>query len=246
MISALFGQITKLKVGREAPHYVALDNDDTLIDGDCGQTTLHYLARHDIGNARNDFHYYYSLIDDGEFERAYRFNAEALHGLSVAQVDGYVKLALQEEGTTIGTARLLGRNVRSGVAVRKGMREFIEALRLSNIDVVVVSASPRIVVCSTLHHFGIKVTKVIGVRNVIEGSYLTKQLLEPVPMYDGKADCIREHVHSRVMPLAAIGNSWNDLKMLELAAHSEGIAAVVDHNNSLSDIARQRGWPLLN
>jgi phosphoserine phosphatase len=57
-------------------------------------------------------------------------------------------------------------------------------------------------------------------------------------MFEGKVTCIKEIIDASKRPLFAIGDTLNDLAMLEYSSH----AIIRDKGDTLSDIAKERDW----
>jgi len=54
-------------------------------------------------------------------------------------------------------------------------------------------------------------------------------------------DCIKKFINPKVKPLLGVGDSINDLPMLEYCE----IKAVIDRQNSLTKLAKQKSWFLI-
>lgn len=237
----LFERVMQLSKGSPSEPYAVFDFDGSIIHNDSAQATLAYRARHNISTAREEFERYYSLLGSGDTLAAYRFGASTLQGLSTDGVYRIVQAAMSEEGTEITTTELLGRTIPKGIAPRKNVLSLMRRLRSCGVTVWVVSASPWLVVYSAMEYFGID-ANLIGVRNILNGGTVTAELYEPLSMYEGKVDCIKELISSgSVAPVLGVGDSMNDLPMLEYSC----LRAVVDRGNELAAIAKERGWFLL-
>lgn len=235
-----FEAIMELRRTTPGPHFGLFDWDGSLIYHDCAEATLHYMARHDINSARSDFRRYYDLLGSGDMRGAYRFGATTLHGLSNSEIDQIVTQAMDEEGRELGRANLLGRDVAKGIALRENVVALFHGLQAYGLDLWVVSASQELVVRSTMNYFGLE-ANVIGVRNVIEGDFLTDELREPLSIYEGKVACIQKYIHPSARPLFGVGDSMNDEPMLDYSL----LKIVVDRGNALADKARAENWFLM-
>lgn len=224
----------------ERKAFVLFDADNTIWEGDCAETTLYGAALLDIGNARNDFNEYFGFIDKGETEKAYRFGANMLRGWSEDQVRDVTKAALVN-ANVVHEEKFNRCTVAVGVSPRRRVVNLMDRFLASGVEVWVVSASPELIVRTTLGFFGIEVTGLIGVRSRFEGNIFTPQLIEPLPIFSGKVDCVKTYIHPTIKPLFGMGDNMNDRFMLEYCEH----AGVVDRGNELTEIARESGWFIL-
>jgi HAD superfamily phosphoserine phosphatase-like hydrolase len=237
----LFESIMELRKRSQAPHYAVFDFDGSLIHNDCAEATLAYMARHDFPNARKDFEDYYSLLDSGNMRLAYQFGAKTLKGLSPRGIEEIVHKAMIDEGTELTTTKFLGRTITKGIAPRKNVEILFRRLQACGIKMCIVSASPTPIVRSTMKYFAMEADEVIGIQNVVENGCLTDNLWEPLSIYEGKVDCIKQYIHPYALPLLAVGDSMNDYPMLEYSR----IRAVVDRGNALAAKARANNWFIL-
>ena len=104
-------------------------------------------------------------------------------------------------------------------------------------DVWIVSSSIDVLIKEAMEHFGIE-ANLIGVHNSTINGEITTRIENPMPMFDGKVECIKKFIHSGQKPLFGIGDSFNDLEMLEYC----DIKAVIDRQNTLAEKAKQNGW----
>ncbi len=218
--------------------FAAFDFDGSIIYNDSAEAVLAYMARYEISTARKDFERYHSLLDDGDTEGAYRFGAGTLQGLSTAQLRDIVHDTLFEEGMDITKTELLGRTINKGIKRRVETVRLMGRLRSCKVKIVIVSASPRLIVQSAMQYFGIEADLLIGIRNIIRDEIVMAELQEPLSIYGGKVTCIQELVSPSVRPLLGVGDSENDRLMLEYSL----VQAVVDRGNSLAELAKERGW----
>jgi HAD superfamily phosphoserine phosphatase-like hydrolase len=236
----LFERAMKVHKGNSFEPFATFDFDGSIIYNDSAEAVLAYMARHDISTAREDLKRYYSLLDSGDTRAAYRFGALTLCGLSSGEIHRIVQAAMAEEGTEITKAELFGRTISKGIAPRANVVALMRRFQLSGVRVWVVSASPWLVVHSAMEYFGID-ADLIGIRNIISDGVVTAELQEPLPIYEGKVACIKELISESERPILALGNSMNDLPMLEYSR----LQAVVDRGNDLGVKAKERGWFLL-
>ena len=92
-----------------------------------------------------------------------------------------------------------------------------------------------------MKYFGIK-ANLIGVRTCMDERATTRpELKEPVPIFEGKVECIKQFIHPTERPILGIGDSMNDCPMLEYSH----LRAVVDRGNELAAKAKTNTWCIL-
>ena len=82
---------------------------------------------------------------------------------------------------------------------------------------------------------------VIGIENIIKNRILTDELVYPLSVYGGKVENIKNKISGNEKPILAVGDSIGDEKMLEYSQ----VKIVVDRNNQLTKIAKDKGWIVL-
>ena len=236
--------------------YAVFDFDNTCIANDIAEATLNHMARLALFRdpmivagpeekdpqalAKKIFQHYYRLLKAGNVLGAYKFGAKTLSGLNVVEIEALVRDVIAAEGAAIGHAELFGAKIAKGLAARPAVIELINDLKKQGIEIWIVSASPRLLVTEAMKNFGIT-AKLIGVRHVIKNGLITSELEYPLSVMDGKVDCIKLFIDPAARPLIGVGDSGNDLPMLEYS----NLKAVVDRGNSLSEKAKAAGWNLL-
>lgn len=244
--------VIKLRDATQPPHFAVFDFDGTMIVNDSAEAVLAYMARHphDYPDAPRDFEKYHSMLASGDKKAAYRFGASTLKGLSIKKLRETVCQAMIEEGCRITTTELLGRSINRGIALRGHVIRLAKKLEASGIRVYVVSASPEPIVRTTMQYFGLD-CELIGVKNVLQDDQdgqggddriITGAVRHPLSIYEGKVGCIKCYIDPDARPLLGVGDSINDLPMLNYAQ----LRAVVDRGNELAGIARAQGWFILD
>jgi len=237
-------------------HFAVFDFDNTCIANDIAEATLNHMARGALfrdptivpGPEQNEpqalaktiFQHYYRLLKAGDVLGAYEFGAKTLSGLNILEIERLVRDVIESEGAMIGQSELFGAKIAKGLATRPSVIELISDLQKQGVEIWIVSASPRLLVAEAMKNFGI-VAKLIGVRHVIKNGIITSELEYPLSVMGGKVDCIKLFIDRTARPLLGVGDSGNDLPMLEYSS----IKAVVDRQNSLSEKAKASGWALL-
>jgi phosphoserine phosphatase len=120
------------------------------------------------------------------------------------------------------------------------VREIARYLTERGVRVWVVTASPEVTVRVAMRYFGYT-GRLIGLRNRVTNGVMTDVLEEPLSVQEGKVACIKRYIDSSARPVVAIGDSMNDLPMLEYAR----VPIVVDTGSALASLARERGWALV-
>ena len=187
--------------------------------------------------AEKIFRHYYRLLEAEDIRGAYEFGAKTLSGLKVSEIALLVSDVIADEGETIGKTLLFGRTIAKGLRARPAIIELIRDLQKIDVAIWVVSASPRPLVAEAIKHFGIS-AELIGIRQKIDNEVITPELEYPLSVIDGKVNCIKLFIDPSKKPLLGVGDSGNDLPMLEYSC----LKAVVDRGNSLSRKAAAEGW----
>ena len=87
-------------------------------------------------------------------------------------------------------------------------------IKNNGVEVWVVSASPKILVREAMKKLGID-GNLIGIDILMSEGKFTGDIKKPTPMFDGKVECIKKFINQNKKPLLGIGDSINDLQMLE-------------------------------
>ena len=170
-------------------------------------------------------------------KRAYKFISQILSKFSIHEIHSLVEKVLKSEGEKISTVEIFGRKINKGIKPREETIELINFFKNNEVDVWIVSSSIDVLIKEAMEHFGIK-ANLIGVHNSIINGEIINRIEDPMPMFEGKATCIKEFINSNQKPLFGIGDSLNDLAMLEYCE----IKAVINRQNTLTEKAKQNGW----
>ena len=236
------------QIERTPNGFAVFDFDNTCIINDITEATLHYLSANNLFKDKNLLNYkpenyskdvfenYFKLLDDGKTREAYEFICKILSGFSVGEINQLVNDVLKSEGEKITTKIVWGREVAKGINLRKEAIDLMKFLKKNEIDVWVVSSSPSALLYPALANFNVE-ANVIGTNNTIKNGFIQNTLESPLPMFEGKVECIKGLISSEP-PIFGIGDSMNDLQMLEYC----DIKAVVDRQNDLTRKAEQEKW----
>jgi phosphoserine phosphatase len=237
--------------GKETP-FAIFDFDNTCIINDIGEATFAYMCRNKllkdtnlIGQYEGDYHEavfkkYYALYGDGKIKEAYTLNSTMFSGLTPQEAGEVVSATIEAEGSEIGETKLYGITIARGLALRPQVIELMQFLKSNGVRVWVVSASTEIAVRVALEHFGIG-GDLIGVKGVVTDGVITRELESPMPIIEGKVECMRKYIDQSQAPLLVIDDSTTGLPILETA----DIKVVVNRNNALTKEAQERGWYLV-
>ncbi len=236
-----------------APAFAVFDFDNTCIVNDITEATFAYMCEQ--GLIRNKtlleevadaqymekvFQRYYALLGEGKIKEAYIYISRAYADYSYAELSEMVRKVVLFETENISTRMLFGVEIASGLKARDGISELFAALTERGITLWVVSASPTYFVSpATKIFFPNRELKICGVENGIVDGRVTAEILE-LPMYEDKVRVIQKKIDPKEKPRMVIGDSKNDLAMLEYAE----VPVVIDRGNSLAALAKERNWIL--
>lgn len=126
------------------------------------------------------------------------------------------------------------------------MRELIRRLHDHGFEVWIVTASPEALYQKFLsRELSVPITRVLGVKSVIQGGVITDRIVEPVPQDEGKLQAIETFVQDR--PLLVGGNSRGDKEMIEYSADLRLIVnpdefVAPGQEMSMADYAKRHGF----
>jgi phosphoserine phosphatase len=95
--------------------------------------------------------------------------------------------------------------------------DMIRQLRAQGFHIVVVSSSPRWVVEVAVDGLGIEPRDVVAGQVAVVEGVLTSSIIEPLPQGQGKIQALLRSCGS--VPHVSVGNTINDLALLEAASH---------------------------
>ena len=240
------------KLASNSSPFAIFDFDNTCIVNDIGEATFAYVCRHKllkdttlIESADGDYHEavfrkYYEMYSSGDVKAAYLLNAQMFSGFTSEEAGAIVQKVLEEEGSEIQKTELYGVSVNKGLALRSHVIELMQFLKSHTVTIWLVSASNEICVKVAMDHFGIS-EDLIGVRLVEADGKFTKEFEYPIPVIEGKVECMRKYIDPSANPLLVIDDSTTGLPILETAA----IPVAVGRNNALTREAEKRGWHVI-
>ena len=235
--------------------FAIFDFDNTCIMNDIAEATLAYLCGNTLlrdtsllGEKQDDnadyhervFHTYYALLKEKRIKAAYMLNARMFSGFTPGEAEAVALAAITEEGSRIGSKMLYGLHIERGLAARRQVLSLMAYLKAKGVRVWIMSASQEPAVRAAMKHFGIE-EDLVAVRSVVRNGVFTSELESPMPIIEGKVECMRKFIDPARSPLLVADDSPTGLPLLETA----DIKVVVDRGNELGKIARERGWFLL-
>lgn len=255
MLPEALTQAIELRLKEAEPKpFAVFDFDNTCIVNDMGDAIFAYLAGHNLlrdrallsdedtsdGYDERVFNTNLELLAAGHLKAAYMLNARLFSGYSPGEAEALALATITEEGSKLGSKMLFGHHIERGLQKRREIALLIDFLRKRQVELWIVSATAEPAIRAAMKHFGID-GYLIASRSTIKNDVYTQELQEPLSMFEGKAECIKKFIDPSKVPFLVAGDSTSDLSMLEMA----DIKVVVDRNNELSKIARERGWFLL-
>lgn len=126
---------------------------------------------------------------------------------------------------------------RRGLRLIPEMRDLVQKLRSSGVDVWIVDDVPQPVLAASASDYGVDRTRVQGVRASLEGTRLSASVLKPVPTRGGKAEIVKASVGRP--PDLVIGRDSADL---DLMMYGSGTRIVLAGDRDLESRALEYGW----
>ena len=242
--------------GVPEPHFTVFDFDNTYIENDIQEAMLGYLCRHDLlrnpalaevslTNDRGAYHEavfrnYHKLLEKNDVLEAYRYAIRTLAGFSIKEVKEFTLKTINDEGEVIMETELFGIKIAKGLRIRKSVKKLAEEMNTLGVNIWIISASFQPVVATALHHYKL-LGECIGINLVEKDGVFADVFVEPLSILEGKVDCIKQFIHPSVRPLLGVGDSMNDLPMLEYSQTK----VVVDRGNALAEKAKEEGWRII-
>lgn len=242
--------------GSPKEQFATFDFDNSCIVNDIQEATLAYICKNlllkndnllPISYAdratyhRDIFLGYHHLLNEGKVKEAYFYAVKTMAGFAKSEMDNLISEVIKSEGDILGKQNLFGIEVAKGLSVRPQVKSLMELLLSNKFKIYIVTASSEEVVKSALKFWGFPEVACIGVRNKEVEGVFSDVIEEPAPIIDGKVDCIKKFISENKKPILAVGDSMNDLPMLEYS----GIKVVVNRENGLSQKATEEGWFLV-
>ncbi len=227
---ALIRKIMPIAKLGEYNNCIALfDLDDTLIIGDIGEALFAYLCKEGFEMPLK-WKEYWRLINTGHPGEAFIRMCSCMEGISTSYVKTAVNSIFDTDDMYI---TFVEDDELVNVPVPKPnplMQTVLDLLRVYGCDIYIISSSHSIAVTLAAERFfKIAADHVFGVRNreeiVNEINYLTSDIIEPVPVREGKAMVYYSRIGSE-KPFLAFGDSPNDVWMFNLV-RQDGMAVYV-------------------
>lgn len=241
---------------RTAGAFAVFDFDNTCIIHDAGEACLAFLCKNRLlrddsllgvpfRGSRASYHEqvfrrYWEILDEEDVLPAYELAAAMFSGFSREEAEETARCAIEQEGRDIGKGELFGISIARGLAPRPAVLDLMSDLASRGTAVWIVSASPAPAVRAAMEAFGVS-GSLIAMESIEKEGVFTRELRRPYSIAEGKVSCIRAYIHPSRRPMLAVGDSANDLAMIEYADRG----AVVDRGSRMIGMARERGWIVL-
>ena len=211
----------------------------------CGNELLRDRSLLGDGGKGADYHArvfrtYHKFLEEKKFKPAYILIGQLFSGFTPGEAEAVTLEAITKEGSRLGSKMLYDVHIERGLAVRPQVLSLMDFLQKKGVRPWVMSASHEVAVRTAMKHFGIN-AGLVGVKTKSQNGVLTSEIETPMPILEGKLECIRTFMDPKHTPLLIIDESPTALSLLETA----DIKVVVDCDNELSKLARERGWFLL-
>lgn len=208
-----------------------IDMDNTLLIGDIGEAVYAQLRAEDH-KVHIGWHEYKEILEAHGPGVAYRKIVSSKRGLSPSIIRGATK-RIMENGNEIHFYDNEIKITKNPPKPNPLLQEIVNYLMKVQFSLFVITASSKHIadeICSTW--FGINEELVFGVENILtrvnDEFVLTGELIEPAPILEGKAELYLKRIDNR-SPLIAIGDSLNDVPMLNLVP-KEGLKIIVERD----------------
>lgn len=148
----------------------------------------------------------YEAYKDGRYaeDRAFAMMAWAFAGWTEAELAAFAEQVFQARGLD---ARL-----------RPGMRAVLDWARARGVNILVVSASPQLVVERGVARLGVAPGEVRAMQPRVEAGVIQPELAAPATYGEGKVQAVRRAVGQGARLIAGFGDSAYDAPMMRLAA----------------------------
>lgn len=207
------------------------DLDNTLLVGDIGNAVFAQLLSEDVPLSLSWSEYQQMVQEDPS--AVYIEAVRALSGLSLDDLIKATKRVLSS-----GSNAILYEGIEVPVPkANQIMLEVVHLLRQWEYTIFVISASNDVsakVAASTL--FGIPVNNIAGIKPKILNGTITTQILNPIPVGDGKIAQYRL-LSGDCMPMIVATDSVSDFPLLQMC-DPDGVAILVGENESLYEKAK--------
>jgi phosphoserine phosphatase len=222
----VWGRIAS-RASAEPRGIIATDADGTLWSGDVGEDLFHAFL--DFGrvepagtdaicrNARD-----HSISDAGTgIEVARRIYSAYLEGRfpeqAVCELMTWCFAGWRRDEVGAFTREVVDRG-RIASRIHRELMGLVERARRAGIEVILVSASPIVVVHEAGSRFGFDEATVVAARPRYDGDVMLAEVEPPIPYGPGKVSRLRERIGEARPILAAFGDNGFDVALLSCAA----------------------------
>jgi len=102
-----------------------------------------------------------------------------------------------------------------GIRIFGAVQDLIGRLRERGWKVLIITASPEILIRSVIHHWQIPVGQVLGMQLATKSGILMPEIIEPMTSRQGKVERLQQAGHAEIA--LAMGDSQNDFELLKHA-----------------------------
>ncbi len=201
------------------------DLDNTLLSGDIGDALFARLKNLEksekvkVDGTEMNFTWdrYEEMVNSGEKEYAYRMVTKCMESVPVKVITDLTRELMNSDFKYIDH---VGNKVRIPF-VKQEMKEFVNLLKSSGFEIIVISASNIFSVrVITEEYFGLGPETSFGIepkltKTVTGEIVLTDKLVEPVPVNEGKTKLYSKKFGTN-LPVITVGDSLLDFPMLNL------------------------------
>lgn len=179
----------------------------------------------------------YEAFCEADMLAAYRWTRLFFGGLTVSdfsrlgsgvfEAECALPLSVQEIGPLV---------LPQGIRIFRAVHDLITRLSGHGWEVLIVTASPEILIRSVIHYWQLPVERVLGMQLAVDGDIILPHIIEPMTSRQGKVERLQRAGYAKID--LAMGDSQNDFEMLSRA----GLKIFLDRGKkALTLQARQMG-----
>jgi phosphoserine phosphatase len=156
--------------------------------------------------------WYFGQIERGAVAKACSDIVRLLAGYTPVDVRAIAGATFTDElAAPLSTRRLGNRVLPRGIRFLREARELIAGLQNGGFDLIAVSGSNVWSVEPVFRALGVPAEKVVGLEVAVRNGLLTSEVIEPVPIREGKIPALRRS--TKALPVLVASDSKNDLPL---------------------------------
>jgi phosphoserine phosphatase len=172
--------------------------------------------------------HYFGQLADGKTEKACSDIVRLFSGFKRSEIQEIAADTFRAElNSPVGWRRLGKQTLPQGIRYLREVRRVLERLRELEFDIRVVSGSNRWSVEELCRPLSIEPDQVIGIDLQVQGDVMSREIVRPVPVRQGKVEALETAGVSR--PVVVVSDSIYDLPLFK---YCEGLKILVRANNS--------------